>query len=104
MHDTYGANPRLLPESLHESYGEPTTKLPRIPTRTRDELGGRGEGQDGSVVPIRVRRALTETMLLGVVALRAGTKIDYDGANMRITNVAAANQYLTGSRGRAGLY
>jgi hypothetical protein len=33
-------------------------------------------------------------MLLGVVALKAGRKIEYDGANMRITNVRAANQYL----------
>ena len=33
-------------------------------------------------------------LTLGVVALRAGRKIEYDGANMRITNVPAANQYL----------
>ena len=33
-------------------------------------------------------------MLLGVVALRAGKKISYDGDNMRVTNVAAANDYL----------
>jgi hypothetical protein len=34
-------------------------------------------------------------MLLGVVALKAGRKIEYDGANMRITNVPDANQYLS---------
>ena len=33
-------------------------------------------------------------MLLGVVALRAGKKIVYDGANMRVTNDVAANDYL----------
>ena len=33
-------------------------------------------------------------MLLGVVALRPGRKIEYDAANMRVTNVPAANQYL----------
>jgi len=33
-------------------------------------------------------------MLLGVVALRAGKKISYDGASMRVTNVAAANDFL----------
>ena len=36
-----------------------------------------------------MRRKLTEVMLLGVVALKAGKKIEYDGANMRITNVPA---------------
>jgi hypothetical protein len=34
-------------------------------------------------------------MLLGIVALRAGGKIDYDAATMSITNIKAANQYLT---------
>jgi len=34
-------------------------------------------------------------MVLGVVALRAGKKIEYDGENMRVTNVASANDYLT---------
>ena len=33
-------------------------------------------------------------MLLGVVSLRAGTKIHYDGEAMRVTNVAAANDFL----------
>jgi hypothetical protein len=33
-------------------------------------------------------------MLLGVVALRAGKKIEYDGKSMRVTNNAAANEFL----------
>jgi hypothetical protein len=33
-------------------------------------------------------------MLLGVVALRAGKRISYDGANMSVTNVVGANDYL----------
>jgi hypothetical protein len=33
-------------------------------------------------------------MLLGVVALNAGKKIQYDGANMRITNVANSDALL----------
>jgi len=37
---------------------------------------------------------VTETILLGAVALRAGKKVDYDTLNMKITNVPEANQYL----------
>ncbi len=33
-------------------------------------------------------------MLLGLVALRAGRKILYDGENMRVTNIASANDFL----------
>src|SRR5436309_3012758 len=38
--------------------------------------------------------ALTEAILLGVVALRAGKKIEYDAQSGKVTNVASANQFL----------
>ena len=40
---------------------------------------------------------LTEVMLLGIAALRAGQgrKIEYDGAAMRVTNAEKANKFLT---------
>jgi len=37
---------------------------------------------------------LTEIMLLGCVALRAGQKIEWDGPNMRATNCPAAAQFV----------
>lgn len=37
---------------------------------------------------------LTETALLGNVALRAGKKIEWDSVEMKVTNDSAANQYL----------
>lgn len=37
---------------------------------------------------------VTETILLGAVALRAGRKVEYDTANMKITNVPDANKFL----------
>jgi len=52
------------------------------------------KGAASSSCPFEYAARLTEVMLLGVVALRAGKKIDYDAANMRITNVPAANDYL----------
>jgi hypothetical protein len=37
---------------------------------------------------------LTEIILLGCVALRAGTKLDWDGPNMKAKNTRAADQYV----------
>jgi len=37
---------------------------------------------------------VTETILLGGVALRAGKKVEYDTTNMKITNIADANKFL----------
>jgi hypothetical protein len=55
----------------------------------------RGEAQASS--PFEYAAQLTETMLLGIVALRAGQgkKILYDGERGQVTNVSDANQYLT---------
>ena len=47
MHDTYGDNPRLLPKSLHDSVGEAAAEAAAHRDEPRDELGGRGQGQDG---------------------------------------------------------
>ena len=38
---------------------------------------------------------VTETINLGAIALRAGKRVEYDTANMKITNLPEANKYLT---------
>ena len=52
------------------------------------------KGKTAASCPFEYASKLTEIMLLGVVALKAGRKIQYDAANMRVTNVQSANQYL----------
>ena len=52
------------------------------------------QGKTEASSPFEYAARLTEVMLLGIVALRAGTKINYDGTNMRITNAAGANDFL----------
>jgi hypothetical protein len=37
---------------------------------------------------------VTETILLGGVALRAGKRVEYDTDNMKITNIPEANKFL----------
>jgi predicted dehydrogenase len=87
LQDTYGLQPRLLPKSLHESYGTPKAKLGRI-AHQEHEMNWveaiKGKAEISS--PFEFAARLTEVMLLGVVALRAGGKIYYDGAKGKITN------------------
>ncbi len=89
LQHTYGHDPRLLPKSLHETVGEPKALLPRITHgESEHELNWieaiRGKAEISC--PFEYAGPLTEVMLLGIVALRAGGKIHYDGANMRVTN------------------
>jgi hypothetical protein len=55
------------------------------------------KGQATASSPLDYAARLTEVMLLGIVALRAGQgkKILYDAEHMQITNAPEANQYLT---------
>ena len=96
MYNTYGAHPRLLPQSLQDSVAKPTQKLPRIANEGHemnwvDAIKTKSE----ACCSFEYASKLTETMLLGVVSLKAGKKIEYDSANMRVTNVPAANEFLS---------
>jgi Oxidoreductase family, NAD-binding Rossmann fold/Oxidoreductase family, C-terminal alpha/beta domain len=89
LQNTYGHNPRLLPTSLNDSVGEPKQMLPRIThAESEHEMNWveaiKGKAEISS--PFEYAGPLTEVMLLGIVALRAGGKIHYDGANQRVTN------------------
>ncbi len=95
LQDTYGANPRLIPKSLHESYGTPPEKLPRINTSHEMNWVEAIKGNAQASSPLDYAARLTEVMLLGIVSLRAAAKIYYDGENMRVTNNAKANDFLT---------
>ena len=94
LYDTYGLNSRLLPKSLQDSVGTPPPKLPRIPTSHEINWSDAAKGKGEASTPFDYAARLTETMLLGIVALRAGTKIHYDSAKMRITNSAKGNDFL----------
>jgi predicted dehydrogenase len=95
LHDTYGKNPRLLPDTLHASFGKPAQKLPRIPDENHEmNWVDAAKGKSPASCPFEYASRLTEVMLLGVVALKAGRKIEYDASNMRITNLPSANQHL----------
>jgi len=95
LHETYGAKPRLLPKSLHDAFGRPPQKLARIPNENHEmNWAEAAKGKTETSCPFEYAARLTEVMLLGVVSLRAGSKLEYDGANMRVTNVPDANEYL----------
>jgi predicted dehydrogenase len=97
IHDTYGDNPRLYPQELMEQTAGVPRKFPRIETSHEMNWVGAAKGQNRSSCPFEYAAQLTETMLLGIVALRTGQgrKLLYDGARSVVTNIPDANQFLT---------
>jgi hypothetical protein len=94
---TYGDNARIFPESLNQEAQNVPKSIPRVTTSHEMNWANACKGEGTAVAPFEYSAKLVETMLLGVVALRAGQgkKILYDGASMKITNAPEANQFLT---------
>ena len=99
VHETYGRNPKLYPEALMEAAAAVPQSLPRIEVSHELNWATACKGQGQASCPIDYAAPLTEVMLLGIVALRAGQgrKISYDAAQMKIPNAPEAEQHLTRS-------
>jgi predicted dehydrogenase len=96
LQDNTGSRPRLLPVDLHNSAGAPAERMTRVPHQSHEMNWVNAiKGKDTISCPFSYAAHLTEIMLLGVAALRAGTRLEYDGANMRVINSVSANDFLT---------
>ena len=97
IYDTYGNNPRVFPESLAAAAAAVPRTVPRIAVTHEANFAQACKGEATVSAPFEYSSALTETMLLGIVALRSGEgrRILYDAASMRVTNVPEANAFLT---------
>ena len=77
-------------------YKRPEKTIPRSPGIHQEWIDAcKGNGKTTS--HFGYAAPLTETMLLGNVALKVNDKniiLKYDGENMRVTNVEEANNYL----------
>jgi predicted dehydrogenase len=94
MYDTYGRNPRMYPKALEQEYSDAPKVLPRIETSHQKNWAQACKGQAEPSCPFEYAVPLTETMLLGTVALEAGRPIRYDPRTMSIPNAPEAEQYL----------
>jgi predicted dehydrogenase len=88
---------RLVPESRMKDLQRPPKTLPRI----KDGEKGHEQnwidackGGPPACSNFEYAGPLTETVLLGNVAIRAGKRIEWDGPNMKITNIPEANELL----------
>ena len=98
LHDTYGRNPRVFPEALQPEADAVEPTYARIPDENHEMNWARAcKGLEEATSPFSYAAPLTEVMLLGLVALRAGQgrRIHYDAGAMRVTNVPEANRFLS---------
>jgi hypothetical protein len=93
MCGVYGNSPRLIPETAMRSYTRPPKTLPRIKSHIQNWVEACKAGVPASA-PFDYAAPLTEICLLGNLAQRMDARIEWDAANMRVTNLPDANQYV----------
>ena len=88
-----GSDPRLIPESAMAGYKRPPKTLPRSIGHDEEWIsackGGEKPGANFEIVG-----PVTETVLLGNVAVRSGKTIKWDSKGMSVTNDKQANELL----------
>ncbi len=92
--DDYGAEHTLLPRGKLDGI-KIKESLPRSPGHFREWVDAITTGDPSRAMSnFDYAGRLTETVLLGVVALKAGGKIEWDAPAMRVKNNSDADQYL----------
>lgn len=85
---------RLIPESRQKTYGRPPKTLPRSPGHFKEWVDACRGGPPAGANFVDHGGLLSETCLLGNVAVRAQKKLLWDGPNLKITNDETANRML----------
>jgi len=91
----YGAEHVLLPKDKFKEFKKPEPSLPRSPGHFTEWVEAiKAKDPKKALSNFDYAGRLTETVLLGVVALKAGTKIEWDAKDMRAKNNSDADQYI----------
>jgi predicted dehydrogenase len=96
---TYGGHMHLLPMEKMQAMKQPPRTLPRPKNIFTDFLDGCRAGKKETSAPFEYGARLTEFTLLGNLAQHAGVgkKVEWDGPNMKVTNLAALNEWVARS-------
>ena len=94
MCGVYGDSPRLIPETAVQAFKRPPKTLPRVKgSHEMDWVNAAKAGRQPGA-HFGYSGPLTETCLLGNIAKRMDARIEWDAANLKITNLLDANKYV----------
>ncbi len=90
----YSSSFKLLPEEKFRDFKPPEPTIPRTDNNPYKEWLDAIKGNAVAQSNFGYAARLTETILLGNLAVRVGKKIEWDGAKMEATNAPEAAQYV----------
>jgi len=94
--ETYGNGTRILPEEAHKAFPAPDKTLPRVKGGHHGDFFQAVRGGQPACSNFEVASRLTEVVLLGALAMKAGlgNKVEWDGPNMKCTNIPDLNRHI----------
>lgn len=93
-----GRNPKLIPQSKMDAYKQPPKTLPRSPGNEREWLNACKGSKEKPGGNFEFENLVTETLLLGNVAVLTGEKLTWDRATMKVNNSDLAQKYIRPER------
>ena len=91
----YGAEHTLLPRDQFKDKPKIEATLPHSPGHFTEWVEAIKTGDPKKALSnFDYSARLTETVLLGVVAMKSGSKVEWDSAGMKVKNNPSADQYL----------
>ena len=91
----WSGSPRIVPEKKMRDYTMPPATIPRSSGHHRDWINACKGGPPASA-NFEYGARLTEIVLLGVVALRTGVPLHWDGPNMKAANAPQVDSVIHG--------
>jgi predicted dehydrogenase len=93
-HGSHGGMPQLLPESLMEVAKAVPKTMERSPGHYEEWVAACRGGKP-PVAAFDYSGPMTETMLLGILSLRApGTRLEWDAENQKVKNAPELNEFV----------
>jgi len=89
----YGSRYFLVPDAKFKGYEKPKATLPRSPGHFK-EFAIACKGGPAAMSNFDYAGRLTETILLGNVALKAGKKVEWDAKTMKVTNIKDGDKLI----------
>ncbi len=94
FHGSHGDMPQLLPRELHEEAAKVSNTIERSPGHYEEWIAA-CKGGPRAVSNFDYAGPLTETVLLGVLALRApGRRLEWDSVEQRVTNAPELQPFV----------
>jgi hypothetical protein len=91
--DDYGSAFKIFPDEDFADYQGPAESIPRSPGHYKEWINA-AKGGPPAYSNFDFAALLTETILLGNVALRVGKRLEWNGASMKASNCPEAEKYV----------